>query len=327
MASKQNTILVTGAAGFIGSKTAERFLDRGMEVVGLDNMNDYYDVRLKQYRLDMLRARPGFTFFNVDIEQFDALTRVFEERTFDAVVNLAARAGVRYSIENPLVYLTTNIEGTLNLLEHCRARGITKFVLASTSSLYAGCPVPFQETCPAEHPLSPYAASKKGAEALLYAYHTLHGIDAAVVRYFTVYGPAGRPDMSVFRLIKSIDEDAPIAIFGDGTQSRDFTYIDDIAEGTVRACERATGFEIINLGGNAPYTLNEVIEFIERSLGKKAKRDRQPFHPADMKATWADINKAERLLGWRPQVSLEQGLTRSIEWHAQNRAWLRDIVL
>lgn len=253
-----STYLVTGAAGFIGSKVAEFLLADGHTVVGIDNLNDYYDVRLKDYRLSRLLEagswEPGtdprqsvyaasttpiavgrFEFRMLDIEDLAAVEEVFKAHRFDAVFNLAARAGVRYSMENPHVYLSTNTQGTLNLLECQRRHGVKKQVLASTSSLYAGCAMPFTEDLPVNTPLSPYAATKKGAELMAYSYHKLYGLDITVVRYFTVFGPAGRPDMSIFRFIKWIDEGTPIELFGDGSQSRDFTYVDDIARGTILA--------------------------------------------------------------------------------------------
>ncbi|MBN2339066.1 MAG: GDP-mannose 4,6-dehydratase [Acidobacteria bacterium] len=307
------TYLVTGAAGFIGSKTAERLLERGDAVVGIDNMNDYYDVRLKESRVEALGRFGAFTFRKVDIEDLGALEALGAEYRFDAIVNLAARAGVRYSMDNPFIYMSTNAMGTLNLLDLCRKRGIGKFVLASTSSLYAGQEMPFSETLAVNTPISPYAASKKAAEAMCYSYHYLYGIDVTVVRYFTVYGPSGRPDMSVYRFIKWIDEGTPLEVFGDGSQSRDFTYVDDIAEGTVRAL-RPLGFEVINLGGSEPHRLDEMIGLIEKHTGKKAQIDHKPFHKADIMATWADTGKAERLLGWKATVGLEEGIRRSVEW-------------
>ena len=321
------TILVTGAAGFVGWKTAQLLLEEGNQVIGLDNMNDYYDVRLKEYRLDDLEKNPRFAFYRGDIEDPNALARIFEDHDFDAIINLAARAGVRYSIENPHVYMTTNANGTLNLLELMREREIKKMVLASTSSLYAGQAMPFHEDLPVNTPISPYAASKKAAELIAYTYHYLFGMDISVLRYFTVYGPAGRPDMSIFRFVKWIDEEHPVELFGDGTQSRDFTYIDDIARGTVLALKKL-GYAIINLGGGRnPFSINYMIEGIESCLGKRAKIDYKPFHRADMKETWADIEKAERLLEWKPEIGFDEGLRRTVDWHVENRGWLRTIKL
>ena len=318
-------VLLTGAAGFIGYRTAIELLERGYSVIGVDNLNSYYDVRLKEYRLSRLERYEKFRFYGVDIENLEALTVIFEDNEVEGVINLAARAGVRYSLIDPFVYVRTNTLGTTNLLEIMRKRGIEKFVLASTSSLYAGQPMPFKESLPVNTPISPYAASKKGAEVMSYTYHYLYGIDVTVVRYFTVYGPAGRPDMSIFRFIKWIDEGKPVEIFGDGSQSRDFTYVDDIARGTVKAFETRTGYEIINLGGNRPYELNRVVELIENYLGKRAEKVYKPFHRADLKATWADITKAEKLLGWKPEISLEEGLRRTVEWHIRNRELVRSI--
>jgi nucleoside-diphosphate-sugar epimerase len=323
--------LVTGAAGFIASQVCELLLCEGNEVVGVDNMNDYYDVRLKEYRLNLLKEghnASSFTFRELDIESQDGLKKLFNEFDgFDAVLNLAARAGVRYSMENPHVYLSTNAEGTLNLLECMRFSGCNKLVLASTSSLYAGQTMPFTEDLAVNEPLSPYAASKKAAELMAYSYHKLYGVDVSVVRYFTVFGPAGRPDMSIFRFIKWIDEGVPIEMFGDGSQSRDFTYVTDIASGSVAATKNV-GYEILNLGGGRnPVSLNVIIESLETMLGKKAEFDYKPFHVADLMETWADIDKAKNLLGWSPSVSLEEGLEKSVQWYFENRAWLKDITV
>lgn len=322
-----STYLVTGAAGFIAARTAQLLLADGHTVIGVDNLNDYYDVRLKQHRLAQLQALPGFTSIHADIESLDALEPVFAQHTFDAVINLAARAGVRYSMENPFVYLATNAQGTLNLLELMRRHGVKKHVMASSSSLYAGQSMPFTEDLPVNTPISPYAASKKAAELMAYSYHSLYQIDSSILRYFTVYGPASRPDMAHLRFIKWIDEGRPIELLGDGSQARDFTYVDDIARGTIAAL-KPLGYEIINLGGGRnPVAITTLIEKLEVLLGKKARYDRQPFHVADVKATWADISKAHRLLGWQPQVSLDEGLRRTVEWYRANQSWLKDIKL
>ncbi len=318
------SFLVAGCAGFIGWKVCEKLLEKGHKVVGVDNLNDYYDTRLKEYRLGLLKGYENFTFYPVDIEDMPALREVFERHSFQCVINQAARAGVRYSIENPHVYFTTNVLGTLNLLELCKGHGVQKFVLASTSSLYAGQPMPFREDLPVNTPISPYAASKKSAEVLCYTYHYLYGIDVSIVRYFTVYGPAGRPDMSIFRFIKWVLEGKPLEVFGDGSQSRDFTYIDDIAEGTILAT-KPLGYEVINLGNNKPHTLLEVVGLIEQYTGRKARLELKDFHKADMRATWANIEKAQRLLGWEPKVSLEEGIKGTVEWTLKNWEWVKDI--
>ena len=318
--------LVTGCAGFIANRVAAQLLALGHEVVGIDNMNDYYDVGLKEHRLKQIE-HPNFTFHNLDIENATGLETIFKDNKFSAIVNLAARAGVRYSLENPYVYMTTNAMGNLNLLELARHHDVPKFVLASTSSLYAGQPTPFVETLPVNTPISPYAASKKSAEMMAYTYHNLFGIDVSVCRYFTVYGPAGRPDMCIFRFIKWIDEGTPIQVFGDGEQSRDFTYVEDIAAGTISAIRRV-GFEIINLGGGErPTTLNEIIRQLEELLGKNAQVDRQPSHKADMLTTSASIEKAKELLDWSPQTSLDEGLKACVQWHLKEKNWVGEMVL
>ena len=348
--------------------------------MGVDNLNDYYDVRLKDWRLSrLLGARSqelgadpklsiyatsselgaksyklkatsfgNFHFHHLDIENLPALQALFAQYKFDAVFNLAARAGVRASMDNPYVFLSTNTEGTLNILECQRKFGVNKLVLASTSSLYAGCQMPFTEDLPVNTPLSPYAAAKKGAELMAHSYHKLYGLDITVVRYFTVFGPGGRPDMSIFRFIKWIDEGKPLELFGDGSQSRDFTYVDDIARGTILAGRLfgdrllpqdfdlrspsatlpAPGYNIINLGGGRnPISLQVVIAFIEKALGKKAIIANKPFHIADIKESWADIAKAERLLGWKPTVLNEDGFQRTVDWYVANRSWLKDVQL
>jgi len=318
--------LITGCAGFIGSKICEKLLNKDNEVVGVDNLNDYYDVKLKFYRLDILKKYKNFKFYKVDIENYRSLAEIFQKNKFNAVINESARAGVRYSLENPFIYLTTNAYGTLNLLDLCRKYNVPKFVLASTSSLYAGQPMPFKEDLPVNTPISPYAASKKSAEVIAYTYNYHYGIDVSVVRYFTVYGPAGRPDMSIFRFIKWIMEDRPIEVFGDGTQSRDFTYVDDIAEGTILAL-KPVGYEIINLGGNNPHKLTEIINLIEKYTGKEAKLVNKEFHKADIKATWADITKAKEILTWEPKVGIEDGIKKTIEWFLENWGWLKNVEL
>ncbi|MBM3942922.1 MAG: NAD-dependent epimerase/dehydratase family protein [SAR202 cluster bacterium] len=316
--------LLTGAAGFIASRVAGLLLSQGHRVTGIDNINDAYDVRLKEWRLGQLMARPGFQFQPLDICEREALRRVFHGE-LDAVINLAARAGVRQSVENPWVYVDTNVTGTLNLLELCREFGVKKFLLASTSSLYGGDnPRPFREDANTNGPLSPYAASKKAAEVLCYTYHYLYGIDVSIPRYFTVYGPAGRPDMSLFRFVQWISEGRPLTLYGDGTQSRDFTYVDDIARGTVAAL-KPMGYEIINLGSDRPAVLMDAIHMVEQAVERKAKIERQPRHPADVLATWADISKARKLLNWEPQTTLEQGIQNLAVWYQENRQWAKDI--
>lgn len=319
--------LVTGAAGFIASRVTAQLLDAGVEVVAIENYNDAYDARLKHFRVKEFAGQDGLQLIEGTIESADLVNRVFAENRFDCVFNLAARAGVRYSLVDPHVYFSTNVTGSLNLLQAMRANDVRKLVIASTSSLYAGLPMPFKEDLPVNEPLSPYAASKKAAEVLAYTYHHLFALDVSVLRYFTVYGPASRPDMAVFRFIRWIDEGTPIEMFGDGTQARDFTFVEDIARGTILAA-KPLGYEVINLGGgNQPTSMNTLIEGMEKRLGKKAVIENKPFHAADMKDTWADISKAKRLLDWEPSVDLEEGLDQAVNWYLENRDFARALTI
>ena len=319
------TYLVTGAAGFIGERVASMLLDTGHLIVGVDNLNHYYDVSLKHHRLEGLQRKNAFQFYPIDIEDQSALNDLFERHPFDGVLNLAARAGVRQSMVEPHVYMSTNAMGTLNVLESMRKHAVTKMVLASTSSLYAGLSMPFVETLPVNTPISPYAASKKAAEMMAYTYHRLHGLDISVVRYFTVFGPLGRPDMAVMRFIKWIADGKPVEVFGDGSQSRDFTYVDDIASGTISAL-LPTGFEIFNLGGgNNPVSLQQIIAWVEEDLGKPALVRTKPLNNADMISTWADISKAKQILGWEPSVAVRDGITRCVKFFVENRTFFSSL--
>ena len=319
-------IFLAGCAGFIGSSVAERLLNMGFEVYGVDDLNETYDVRMKKWRLSKLLDRKGFKFKKLDISQWDDLLPLFESARFSAVLNLAARAGVRRSVRDPWSYLRANEIGTLNLLELSRRFGIEKLVLASTSSVYGLSDVPFSEDAKADRPLSPYAASKRASECWAYAYHYLYGLDITIFRYFTVYGPAGRPDMSIFKFMKLIYEGKEITIYGDGNQERDFTYIDDIVEGTVRALN-LKGFQIINLGSDKPVKLNRVIALIERNLGKRAKKVFSYPHPADVPRTWAKIDLAKELLGWEPKIDIEEGIKRTAKWFKENLNLVLEIEL
>jgi nucleoside-diphosphate-sugar epimerase len=324
-----NRYLVTGAAGFIGSKVAEVLLAEGHEVVGLDNLNDAYDVRLKEWRLRQLEGRPGFSFVRADICDVHAVETVFSwpdgAKPFAAVINLAARAGVRASLEIPEIYFDTNVNGTLHLLEQCRKTGVPKFILASSSSLYGESKdLPYREDANTDRVISPYAASKKAAEVLCHSYHHLFGLDITVFRYFTVYGPAGRPDMSPFRFVQWISEGRPLTLFGDGSQSRDFTYVDDIARGTVAGL-KPVGFEVFNLGSDKPVVLMDAIHLIEKLVHRKAEIVHKSRHLADVPATWAEVTRARTRLGWESQITFEKGFENLVRWYRENRAWASQI--
>jgi len=319
--------LLSGAAGFIAFRVAEFLLDAGHAVYGVDNLNDAYDVRLKEYRLDRLTRRSKFHFVKVDISERSVVDQLVNwlPEDISGVINLAARAGVRNSLTDPWVYVNTNMTGTLNLLEVCCRAEISKFILASTSSLYAEeSEPPFKETDDTDHPLQPYAASKKGAESMAYVYHHLYDIDVTVLRYFTVYGPAGRPDMVMFRFCQWIAEGKPVIINGDGEQSRGFTYLDDIARGTIQAL-KPVGYEIINLGGHEVITINTLIQMLEARIGKRAQVTHHPFHPADVRTNQADVTRAGKILGWKPEIDLEEGITRLVDWYMQERAWASQV--
>lgn len=317
--------LITGAAGFIGARTSQTLIEQGHTVVGIDNVNDAYDPRMKEYRLKKLTALPGFKFHRRDISEKPCI-ELFKDENFDAVIHLAARAGVRYSVENPWSFLESNVIGTLNMLEVCRQYGCKKFVMASTSSIYGeNPPYPTPESASSSEPMQPYAASKKGAEALVHSYHHLYGIDATVVRYFTVYGPAGRPDLAMFRFVQWIIEGQPVRVNGDGNQSRGFTYVDDIARGTILAT-KPLGYEIVNLGGHEVISINDLVKLTEELTGKKANVQYGPPNLADMLANQADVSKAMELLGWEPQVNLRMGLKNLIDWYLQEREWAKDVL-
>jgi len=287
-------------------------------------MNDSYDVRMKEYRLHLLENREGFSFSRLDIADRKSLSRLGVE-AFDGVIHLAARAGVRDSVEDPWTYVEANMTGTLNMLELCRIGGTPKFVLASTSSVYgADAPLPTPENADSNRPLQPYAATKKGAEAMAHAYHYLNGLDVTVVVYFTVYGPAGRPNMSMFRFVQAISEGQPIKIYGDGEQTRGFTYVDDIARGTILALKRV-GYEVVNLGGHQSVSINKLISMFETAVNKKAILEYLPMDKADMLASWADVSKAGDLLGWKPQIDLEDGVKRLVAWYNAERSWASKI--
>ena len=318
-------IVVTGCAGFIGSRVATLLVEQGHVVRGIDNLSDAYDVRMKDWRVDNLLVPNSVDWVNGDITDLASVRELIEDFNPDAVINLAARAGVRQSIDNPWVYYDTNVTGTLNLLEACKDAGVSRFLLASTSSVYGKNQMPFSEDAVIDSLLSPYAASKKAAEDLCRLYNYLFDFDVTVFRFFTVYGPSGRPDMSLFRFVRWIVEGDRLQLNGDGTQQRDFTHVDDVARGVVAAVDRSPGYETINLGSDRPVEINAVIDEIESVVGKTATIEHHPFPATDVMATWANISRARELLGWEPQVDLQSGVASVVNWYMENRDWASKI--
>lgn len=317
-------VILTGAAGFIGSHLAKRLLEMGVEVVGIDNINDYYDVSLKYHRLSLLEEYENFTFIRCDISNKDELNRIFEEHKADVVINLAAQAGVRYSIENPQVYIDSNVIGFFNILEACRNNPVKHLVYASSSSVYGNSDkVPFSVDDRVDNPISLYAATKKSNELMAYTYSHLFGIPATGLRFFTVYGPAGRPDMAYFSFTKKILAGEPIKLFNYGELERDFTYIDDIVEGimniipTVPEERNGARAKVYNIGNNKPVALKEFVAAIEEAIGVKAKIEYLPMQPGDVYRTYADISELEKDFGFRPQTDICTGLKKFAEWYTE----------
>ncbi len=316
-------LLVTGGAGFIGSHLSGRRLARGDRVVVLDDFNDFYDPAVKRENVAPFAGHPRFRLVEGDIRDRALVFRTFEEERFDAVLHLAARAGVRPSLRQPVLYEEVNCVGTLHLLEAAVAHGRPLFLFASSSSVYGlNSKLPFAEDDPIERPISPYAATKRAGELHVFTAHHLHGLPAWCLRFFTVYGPRQRPEMAIARFIRSVEEGVPIPFYGDGSSRRDYTYIDDIADGVEAALAKRPpdpGFEIVNLGGASPVTLSELVTEIEKATGRKARLERQPVQPGDVPVTYASIEKAGRLLGFRARVALAEGLRRSVEWFRERR--------
>ncbi|TPK93031.1 NAD-dependent epimerase [Mesorhizobium sp. B2-4-12] len=329
-------VLITGAAGFIGFHLSQRLLAEGRQVVGLDSMNAYYDVTLKQARLDRLKAFPNFRFEHVDLTERDRISALFQSTAPEIVVNLAAQAGVRYSLTNPHAYAESNLSGFLNILEGCRHTSVGHLVYASSSSIYGGSTrMPFSVHDPADHPFSLYAASKKANELMAHTYSHLFALPATGLRFFTVYGPWGRPDMALFIFAKAILAGEPIDVFNHGNMQRDFTYIDDIVEGIVRvmrqpatanpewtsaAPDPATSnapFRIHNIGGNTPVQLSRLIDVLEDALGRKAIRNLMPIQPGDVPATFADVSSLEEATGFKPNIPIEIGVPRFVDWYRE----------
>jgi nucleoside-diphosphate-sugar epimerase len=319
--------LVTGAAGFIGRRVTEMLCAEGHLVIGIDSLNDSYDVRMKTWRLEQLKQLQGFHFMHRDICDPQTFTELTQQHPdVEGVIHLAARAGVRQAGEIPEVYLQTNANGTLNVLEWCRHSGVKKLVLASTSSIYgANPPLPTTEEADSSQQLQIYAASRKAAEAMAFVYHHLYGLDVTVFRFFTVYGPAGRPDMVMFRFTQWVAEGKQVKVTGDGNQMRGFTYVDDIAR-VVIAGLQPLGYDIINLGGHETITINELLAMIEKQLGRQALIEYIPRHPADVDANWANVDKARKMLGWEPRVELAEGVPALVDWYQQNRFWASQIL-
>jgi UDP-glucuronate 4-epimerase len=308
------TVLVTGAAGFIGAWTARALTERGDRVVGLDNFNPYYDVRLKRDRAKALI--PMVKIHEVDLADRAALARVFKSQKIDQICHLGAQAGVRYSLQNPFAYENSNNLGTLNLLETARLAGVRSFIFASSSSVYGGNKkVPFAVEDAVNHPLSLYAATKRANELTAHVYHHLYGFRCTGLRFFTVYGPWGRPDMALFSFTKAILEGRPIELFNRGKMRRDFTYIDDIVAGVLAALDRDARYEIFNLGNSQPVTLGRFVRAIESAAGRKAVKKLRPMQPGDVPATWAEIGRSRRRLGYRPRTSIESGVQRFVDWY------------
>lgn len=312
-------ILVTGAAGFIGSHTSQKLLTRGHQVLGLDNINSYYSPERKRCNLEEIQDGPGaenFRFIEGDIRDRSLLEQLFQAEKFDAVVNLAAMAGVRVSIEDPHLYFDVNLTGTLNLLLATHKHNVGNFVLASTSSAYGNTEIlPFVETDPCDRPLAPYSASKRAAEMLCHTYHHLFGVNATVVRFFTVYGPRGRPDMMAYKVLDNIFFDEPLQLFNGGEMWRDWTYIDDITEGVCNAAERPLGYEIINLGRGEMVKLADFVAIIEKLAGKKSQTTSAPKMDADIDRSFASIEKARRLLDYDPKTSVPEGIEHLWRWY------------
>jgi UDP-glucuronate 4-epimerase len=314
--------LVTGGAGFIGSHVCERLLHSGHHVWAIDDLNDFYDPKLKQQNIRELQsmAKP-FEFIHGDITDRAALEEAFGSVTFDQVIHLAARAGVRPSVENPALYQRVNVEGTTNLLEAARRAKVKKITIASSSSVYGtNSKVPFAEIDPVKQPISPYAASKLACEALGYVYHHLYGMDIAMLRFFTVYGPRQRPDLAIHKFAKLISAGKPIPVFGDGSTARDYTFVSDTVDGVIACTDKEFGYEIFNLGESQTVTLKRLIELLESTLGKKAVIDRQPPQPGDVPITYADISKAQRRIGYNPYIKIDQGITVFIDWFRRNQS-------
>jgi nucleoside-diphosphate-sugar epimerase len=319
-------ILITGVGGFIGFHIARKLLENGNQIIGIDNLNNSYDTTLKNFRLLKLKHFNHFTFYKQDITNLDALKKVFSQNKIEKIIHLAGKAGVRKSLEEPQEYISSNIVGTVNLLELSKDYNISSFINASSSSIYGENEMPFIEDNCINKINSPYGVTKRATELFTYSYHLNYKLNIVNFRFFTVYGPIGRPDMSIFKFIELINRNKSIHVFGNGEQTRSFTYIDDVVEGIINAIE-LKGFEIINLGNNKRYSLNYLIKAIEKSLNKKAKLVFEETNRLDMPDTLPDIQKANKLLNWQPKIDLEEGKSKTINWHIENRKFAKNICL
>ena len=311
-------ILVTGAAGFIGYHLTKSLIERGDEIVGYDNVNDYYDTQLKWDRVDRLKDYDNFDFVHGSLEEKKILNGTFEKNSFDKVVNLAAQVGVRYSIDHPYAYVDSNMVGFVNIMEACKNFHVKDLIFSSSSSVYGGNEeIPFNTEDRTDKPISLYAATKKSNELLAHVYSHLFGINTTGLRLFTVYGPWGRPDMAIFKFTKSIIEGKPIDVYNYGRMERDFTYIDDIVDGIVKAIERTFRYELFNLGNNGSENLHYLISLLEKNLDRKVEKNYLPIQPGDVRKTYADIRKSKEMLGYEPKTSLKEGVKNFIDWYME----------
>jgi UDP-glucuronate 4-epimerase len=314
-------IIITGAAGFIGSHLTDFLLAREEHIIGIDNFDPFYDVKIKEKNIENALTYSTFSLYRTDICDFSSISDILDKEKPDIIVHIAAKAGVRSSILDPIGYYHTNVEGTINLLECCKRYNINKFIFASTSSIYGNNQkVPFAENDPVDFPISPYAASKKSAELICHTYHHLYDLNIFALRFLTVYGPRQRPDLAIHKFFRLLDEGTPIPVYGDGTSSRDYTYIDDIIQGVVRSIERVSGFEIINLGESKTLKLNGLIRLIEDVTGTRLKKEYLPLQPGDVIQTYADIDKARKLLNYNPQTEMKEGLKKFYEWFLNSKS-------
>lgn len=318
------TYLITGGAGFIGSTIVRRLLEDGEKVVVVDNFNDFYDPQLKKDNIKQFLENPNFEIYEVDIRDVDGLSRVFAENKIDIIIHLAAMAGVRPSIDNPMLYQDVNGIGTQNVLEQAKLHGVNKLVMASSSSVYGNCKeVPFREDMIVDCAISPYAATKKANEVMAHVYHKLYGMNIIMLRFFTVYGPKQRPDLAINKFTRMMMDGEEITMYGDGSTSRDYTYVDDIVDGVVKSCnyvdKNDNVYEIINLGSNNPISLKDMIATIGKVLGIEPRIKQMPMQPGDVDRTYADISKARSLLGYEPKMTFEQGIRKFVEWKKANK--------